>query len=293
MANRFFDSNFYKSPFVRSLKGPLKSLYSFIICEATPSGVWAVDIEIASMYTGFSITLEDFNENFIQKNKAIEVSTCKYFFPDFIEHQYPSGLQGWNKAHNKIIIELKNWGFLREEQIVREVKGQKVPGTLYFVNKGALKGLQSPQGIGNGIGIGIGNGIGNGIGQTERIVFDEKLLVPEMFLAFKKALPKYPAFVDKDFKPLLTIAKFINEQSGANGNEIDNQKSIVSEWTTMCEVISKDKFYKTKTLSTISNSIQEIYQITKNGKETSVNRGNTQGSIYGNKKRPGAHATGL
>jgi len=102
-------------------------------------------------------------------------------------------------------------------------------------------------------------------------ILNENMLVPEMFLTFKKVLTDYPAYVDKDFKPLLSIANFLHKQSGLNGNVVTNQKVIVQEWAKMCEIISKDNFYSTKPLSTISNSIQEIYQITKNGRKTSSN----------------------
>ena len=82
MANRFLETNYFKSPFVRSLKGSLKSLYSFIICDCTPSGIWAMDMEAASLYTGFSITEDEFEENFVKTGKAIPIGKKKYFFPD-------------------------------------------------------------------------------------------------------------------------------------------------------------------------------------------------------------------
>jgi len=161
MANRFFDSNYYKSPFVRGLKGPLKSLYSFIICDCTPSGVWPLDVEAASLYIGFQITAEEFDENFVKKGKAVNIGSGKYFFPDFIEHQYPSGLQSWNKSHNKIIIELNNLGFLDEKKDPKLIPEKyRSTGILYFTHKGASKGLQSPQGNGNGNGNGNKRGSG-------------------------------------------------------------------------------------------------------------------------------------
>ena len=61
MALRFFDTNFYKSPFVRGLQGACKGLYSFIICDCKASGIWAKDLEVASLYIGFKITEKDFD----------------------------------------------------------------------------------------------------------------------------------------------------------------------------------------------------------------------------------------
>ncbi len=107
---------------------------------------------------------------------------------------------------------------------------------------------------------------GNEIKENESTMpLQENFLVPEMFKKFKNQLKDYPAFAENDFKPLFSIAKFLHSQLGLNGNPTLNQSQIVSEWQKICVVISEDNFYRTKTLSTISNQIQEIYQIHKNG----------------------------
>jgi hypothetical protein len=137
MANRFLDTNFYKSPFVRSLKGSLKALYGFIICDCNQSGFWALDLEVASLYIGFQVTQDEFQEYFVDKNKAIDLGGGRYFFPDFIEHQYPKGLQEKNPAHTNVISDLKKFDLIDEDLSLHP-----------FKYKGALKGLISP--IGNG-----------------------------------------------------------------------------------------------------------------------------------------------
>jgi len=106
MAKRFIDTGFYKSPFVRGLKGSLKGLYSYIICDCDGAGIWVKDLEIASMYIGFKISETDFNV-FIESGKAIDLKNGKYFFPDFLEHQYPKGLSIHNPAQKNFILELQ------------------------------------------------------------------------------------------------------------------------------------------------------------------------------------------
>jgi len=142
MANRFLETNYYKSPFVRGLKGALKGLYSFIICDCTPSGIWVLDIDIASMYIGFKITFEEFEENFVKTGKAIDLQNGRYFFPDFIEHQYPKGLSETNIALKNVIPELRKLGLIDASN---------------KVIKDPSKTLQ------RGKGIGIGNEIGKGL----------------------------------------------------------------------------------------------------------------------------------
>jgi uncharacterized protein YdaU (DUF1376 family) len=94
----------------------------------------------------------------------------------------------------------------------------------------------------------------------------ENFLVPEMQNIFKQYNKTYKQNRDRDYKPLLSIAKFLSEQGNLTGNIEENKGSILAAWDPICQVISKDKFYSTKTLSTISNQIQEITQIALHGK---------------------------
>lgn len=112
MPNRFIHTSFFKSPFVRALKAPLKTLYCFIICDCEGSGIWAKDLEIASFYVGQKITEDDFLAAFIHTKKAIDIGNGRFFFPDFIEHQYPKGLSETNPAHKNFIEELLKFNLL-------------------------------------------------------------------------------------------------------------------------------------------------------------------------------------
>jgi len=114
MAKRFIDTNYYKSPFVRSLKGSLKALYTFIICDCDGAGIWVKDLQIASMYIGFEISEKDFNI-FLEKGKAIDLKNGKYFFPDFLEHQYPKGLSIHNPAQKNFILQLQKFSLLSSD----------------------------------------------------------------------------------------------------------------------------------------------------------------------------------
>lgn len=156
MANRFLDTNYYKSNFVRSLKGALKSLYSFIICDCDPSGMWNFDLQAAALYTGFETTPQEFEYHFVETGKAIHLGKLKFFFPDFIEHQYPQGLGEKNPAHKNVIKNLQKIGALDDNFKLK--------------NKGALKELHSPTGL--CIGLSNGMGIGNKGGVGEIVVYN-------------------------------------------------------------------------------------------------------------------------
>lgn len=134
MALRYIDTGFYKSPFVRGLQGACKGLYSFIICECTGAGIWVKDLPIASEYIGAKITDSQFEENFIKTGKAIDLKNGKYFFPDFIEHQYPKGLSEKNPAQVNFILELRKYDLINEDLSIKN-KGQQRPleGSLVMV----------------------------------------------------------------------------------------------------------------------------------------------------------------
>jgi hypothetical protein len=88
-----------------------------------------------------------------------------------------------------------------------------------------------------------------------------------MFSIFKNANPAYPGEPEKDFKPLLAIANFLNLQLRCTGPPGANTAKILTEWYDITSVITRDDFYCQKSLNTISNHIQEIFQ--KKGNEPS------------------------
>jgi uncharacterized protein YdaU (DUF1376 family) len=108
---------------------------------------------------------------------------------------------------------------------------------------------------------------------------NEKLLIPKMFSIFKTHLPNYPGSKEKDFKHLLSIANFILEQSGNTGPPTKFVNEITEAWEPICLVIKKDNFYSQKSLSTISNHIQEILQNSLHGKPTTEKLGTSAARI--------------
>lgn len=128
MAKRFLDTSFFKSPFVRGLKGAYKGLYLFIICDCEGSGIWSADFDVASLYVGQKVDKSGFEKFFVGVGKAIDLQNGKYFIPDFIEHQYPGGLSYSNIAHKNFILELTKYQLLDEDlkPLQSPFKGAKV-----------------------------------------------------------------------------------------------------------------------------------------------------------------------
>jgi len=127
MAKRFTDTNKYKKPFIRSLKGAYKLLWDYLYHDCDHAGIWIVDFEIAQIYIGADMpvnrkdALKYFNDGEV---RIIEFENDKWFIPSFIDFQYGE-LSENNRAHNSVINILKK-------------------NNLYN-NKGLIRGLQDPK----------------------------------------------------------------------------------------------------------------------------------------------------
>lgn len=252
MANRFLDTNYYKSPFVRALKGSLKSLYSFIICDCDGAGIWHLDLQAASLYTGFEITKQEFENHFIVTGKAINIGQNRFFFPDFIEHQYPKGLQAGNPAQKNFIATLKKFNLIDENLIVK---------------KGAKEGLLSP--IGNGNGNSQGNGLGIGDGNTDPA--QEKFIVPQMCKIWYDNFKTYTADKINDFDGMGKILQFIVRQAKVkNVQDVETHGKILATVSQIAEEVAKENFWANKPIKSIANNIQEFYNKIKNPKDGST-----------------------
>jgi len=258
MANRFLDTNYYKSNFVRSLPGSLKSLYSFIICDCDGAGIWNLDLHAAELYTGFKVSETEFEINFIEKGKAIDLGGGKFFFPDFIEHQYPSGLQSANKAHKNFILTLKKFGLIDENC---KVKIQKNRSPL----EGTPKGFPS---IGIGLGTGKSNGLGTGhvdggLGEDSP---DQKYIIPQMVELWYKNFPIYTKDKEKDYDGMGKVLQFIHRQapeSKAVGDPITQEK-ILNTLQLIADQVNRTPFWVNRPIKTIANNLQLFYNDIKN-----------------------------
>lgn len=120
MGKRYTDSEKYKKPFVRSLKGAYKLLWDYLYHDCDNSGIWIVDFEIAQIYLGadMPVNAKDAIRFFNAEETRIFPfeNGKKWFIPSFISFQY-NELSETNPAHKKVILTLKNLGFLENGQV--------------------------------------------------------------------------------------------------------------------------------------------------------------------------------
>lgn len=128
MAKRFTDTNKYKKPFIRSLKGAYKLLWDYLYHDCDHAGIWIVDFEIAQLYIGSDMpiskteALKYFNSDEI---RIIEVDNgSRWFIPSFIDFQYGT-LNEFNRAHKSIISILNKYELYKHKPLTSPLQGHK------------------------------------------------------------------------------------------------------------------------------------------------------------------------
>lgn len=257
MAKRFIDTDVFKKQFVRHLKASYKLLWIYITTDCNHAGIWECDFDVAQLRTGQKIDKETAKKLF--KDKIVELDGgTKWFIPSFIEFQYGQ-LSEKNRAHSNVI------SILKKLELIDEQNNIKAP------SKDLTSPLQGPKEKEKDK-------------EKEEVKESEQekeggtggiFLVPEMSKVFKKHIPTYLSDKKRDFTPLYSIASFICEQAKANGPPEDNQERVLEAWEAICTFIAKEKFYAQKSLSTISNHIQELTTKALHGDKSSIKTGST------------------
>ena len=110
MAKRFTDTEKYKKPFIRGLKGAYKLFWDYLYHSCDHAGIWIVDFEIAQIYLGSDMqvnkqdALKYFNQD---EQRIIQIdNNKKWFILPFIVFQYGE-LNPQNRAHLSVINILK------------------------------------------------------------------------------------------------------------------------------------------------------------------------------------------
>lgn len=116
MAKRFTDSEKYKKPFFRGLRGAYKLLWDYLYHDCDNAGIWIKDFEIAQLYLGpdMPVNEEEALKNFGQRVIVFDDGR-KWFMPGFIEFQYDctvDTLNPKNNAHLSVIKKLLKMGLM-------------------------------------------------------------------------------------------------------------------------------------------------------------------------------------
>lgn len=231
---RFADTEIWNKEWFMDLTPRLKCLVRYLFDSCDPSGVWSPNWKLASLHIGEAVEIGDVVS---LPDTLVEVlPNGKIFLPGFIDFQYGQ-LSENSPAHKPVFLAITKNGLgtrvfnrvsntLQEKDKVKEEEKETV--------KEEETAKETKGGAGG------------------------KFLVPEMFRVFKSQNKNYPGSVERDYKPLYSIAQFIAHQGNATGPPEAHTDRILEAWEPISAWISQDGFYSQKSLSTCSNHIQEI-----------------------------------
>jgi hypothetical protein len=153
MPKRFTDTDKWKKPFIRSLDGPYKLLWMYIVDDCDHAGIWQVDFEVARIRIGEAVEYETALSIF--KEKVFVIEKFKWFIPDFIFFQYGE-LSEKNRLHVSVL------NILNKYQL------------------GPYKPLARGQGQEQGIGQGKGEGTIQGKLEIFEAIFNDEVFLTDL-----------------------------------------------------------------------------------------------------------------
>jgi hypothetical protein len=122
MAKRFTDTGKWKKDFIKSLPAKMKLLWFYILDDCDHAGIWEVDLEVASIRIGESIT---YDEAFISLGCQIRIiSKTKWFIEDFVFFQYGE-LKENNRMHLSVLSILNKHGIVIDKPLTSPLQGAK------------------------------------------------------------------------------------------------------------------------------------------------------------------------
>lgn len=131
MAKRFTDTDKYKKAFIRGLPGAYKLLWDYLCCDCNHAGVWHKDFEIAQIYLGkdMPVNEQDALLYFNTDTERVRVfdDGLKWFISPFVGFQYGK-LNPQNRAHQAVLQVLEKIGIkplIRPSQGCKEKEKEK------------------------------------------------------------------------------------------------------------------------------------------------------------------------
>lgn len=162
MPKRFTDTEKWKKPFIRSLDGPYKLLWMYIVDDCDHAGIWQVDFEVARIRIGQDVNYETAERLFGER--IVKIEKFKWFIPDFVTFQYGE-LSEKNRLHQSVIFILNKYGLRGDD--------------------GASKGLPRAQGKGQGIGQGQEKGTIPGKIEIFESIFNDQIFMGDLAMAHR------------------------------------------------------------------------------------------------------------
>ncbi len=145
MAKRMTDTDKWKKRFIREMKPQHKLLWFYILDDCNHAGIWEVDMEVASLRIGFTITEDDIPQSFNDRVISFD-NGDKWFIPEFVEYQYGE-LNPNSNVHKSVISLLQKYnleGYLKGSQTLPNRVQDKDKDIGIVKEKAKAKRFQKP-----------------------------------------------------------------------------------------------------------------------------------------------------
>lgn len=127
MAKRLTDSEKWKDPWFKKLKGEMQLFWLFVLDTCDHAGIWKDQLDDFNRITGSILGYEKIIENF--KGRMIPINDDTFLIPKFIMFQYTNFNADRNNAHKGVARSLDGFG-ITYDQVYSFVRSEKTS----FVN---------------------------------------------------------------------------------------------------------------------------------------------------------------
>lgn len=115
MAKRFIDTGLFDDEFFMDLSKDGKIFWMYLITKCNHAGIISINKKLASFQTGIK-DIKTIMESF--GNHLVMIKDDLFFFPKFIEHQYPNGLKSNKPAIVSVVKELNKYKLLDNDYTI-------------------------------------------------------------------------------------------------------------------------------------------------------------------------------
>lgn len=115
MAKRLTDSEKWKDPWFKKLKGEMQLFWLFVLDSCDHAGIWKDQLDDFNHNSGFSLTYETIAMSFA--GRIIPLNDETFFVPKFITFQYTNFNAEKNNAHKGVMRSLDNFDIKYSEVI--------------------------------------------------------------------------------------------------------------------------------------------------------------------------------
>lgn len=122
MAKRLTDSEKWKDPWFKKLKGEMQLFWLFALDSCDHAGIWKDQLDDFNHTTGFNLTFDAIAKSF--SGRIIPLNEETFFIPKFITFQYTNFNAEKNNAHRGVMRSLDNFD-IKYSEVIEFIRSER------------------------------------------------------------------------------------------------------------------------------------------------------------------------